>query len=681
MKPTVEIQSSGSSQSVILWRSYGYLRPHWKLVTGVYLTMVLIDLIAMVNPQVLRWAIDSGIGTGNDSLLTLAVGGLLALVLIKGVLTYYEGVWTEIASQSVAYDLRNALQRKITELSFSFHDQAEAGDLLSRAVQDVERIRFLTGRAIFRIIESIFLMIITAGVMLWMNPRLGLLALVAMPVLLIRSIRFGRVFRPLSLQIQKQLSVLTTRVEQNLRGVRVVKTFAQEDAEIKRFAIENQKWYDLSARSVSLQANNMPLLNLIADISSVAILLYGGTLVINHALTLGELVAFTTYVAQLVTPVRYLGMVLPAITIAAASAERVFEILDTAPLVADEPGAPSLVPTQGEVRFDNVSFAYGRQTGVLKDISFVASPHQIIALLGATGSGKTSVVNLIPRFYDPTAGCITIDGTDIQTVSLNSLRSQIGMVLQETTLFAASIRENIAFGKPEATQPEIEAAAQAAQAHDFIMQMPDGYDTAVGERGRTLSGGQKQRLAIARALLTDPRILILDDATSSVDSETEHLIQVALDRVMQGRTTFVIAHRLSTVHAADLILVLDKGRIVARGRHADLLQSSPLYAGIYHQQLKPGSVSIELRISYEFWNRRVQFGHGPTRRDGELRGRRWAAQADLQSACGDAPAGLPAPLHETDDGSICGHAGGLRLDVVDPVSVENHRGHLYRSGR
>ena len=481
-------------------------------------------------------------------------------------------LWTEVASQNVAYDLRNALQRKITELSFSFHDKAEAGDLLSRAIQDVERIRFLTGRAIFRVIESIFLMLITAGVMIWMNPQLGLLAIVSMPLLIIRSIRFGRVFRPLSLKIQKQLSVLTTRVEQNLRGVRVIKTFAQEEAEIERFAIENQKWYDLSALSAKMQSNNMPLLNLIANISSVAILLYGGMLVINQALTLGELVAFTTYVAQIVTPVRYLGMVLPAITMAAASAERVFEILDTAPMVIDEPGAPDLVLKRGEVRFENVSFAYGRQTGVLKDISFTAKPHQVIALLGPTGSGKTSVVNLIPRFYDPTAGRITIDGTDIRTVSLNSLRSQIGMVLQETTLFAASIRENITFGKPDATQSEIEAAAKDAQAHEFILQMPDGYDTEVGERGRTLSGGQKQRLAIARALLTDPRILILDDATSSVDSETEHLIQLALERVMHGRTTFVIAHRLSTVHSADLILVLDKGRIVARGRHEELLQ-------------------------------------------------------------------------------------------------------------
>src|SRR5512141_2265784 len=360
MKPVIEIQSPKTSQSAILLRCFGYLRPHWKLVTGVYITMVLIDLIAIVNPQVLRWTIDNGVESGNESLLTLAVAGLLVLVLIKGVLTYYEGMWTEVASQNVAYDLRNTLQSKITELSFSFHDTAEAGDLLSRAIQDVERIRFLTGRAIFRIIESVFLMVITAGVMLWMNPRLGLLALVAMPLLIIRSIRFGKVFRPLSLEIQKQLSVLTTRVEQNLRGVRVVKTFAREEAEIKRFTIENQKWYNLAAFSAKMQANNMPLLNLIADLSSVAILFYGGILVINHALTLGELVAFTTYVAQLVMPVRYLGMVLPAITIAAASAERVFEILDTVPMVDDKPNAPVLVLKRGEVRFENVSFAYER---------------------------------------------------------------------------------------------------------------------------------------------------------------------------------------------------------------------------------------------------------------------------------------------------------------------------------
>lgn len=564
---------------------------------GAYLMMLIIDLFNMINPQLIRWIIDNAIDSGNGveqrtGLLTAAVAALLVLVLIKGVFTYFEGVWTEKASQNVAYDLRNEIQRKITLLSFSFHDQAEAGDLLSRAIQDVERIRFLTGRAMFRIIEGIFLMILTAAVMIYMNPQLGLLAIAAMPLLAIQSIRFGRVFRPLSLQIQQQLGALTTRVEQNLRGARVVKTFAQEEAEIERFEAENRRWFDLSAHSARLQSISMPRLHLFANLSSVAILWYGGLLVMNNHLTLGELVAFTTYMGQLVTPVRYLGMILPAISMAGASAERIFEILDTAPDVHDEPGAPALELSRGYVRFEQVAFSYGRQSSVLKDITFEALPNQVVALLGPTGSGKSTVVNLIPRFYDPTDGRITIDGQDIRLVALNSLRSQVGMVLQETTLFAASIRENITFGRQDATLEEVEAAAKAAQAHEFIMQTPQGYETEVGERGVTLSGGQKQRLAIARALLTDPRILILDDATSSVDSETEHLIQMALERVMQGRTTFVIAHRLSTVQRADLILVLDKGRIVARGRHDDLLKTSPLYATIYQQQLKPKSSAL-----------------------------------------------------------------------------------------
>jgi ATP-binding cassette subfamily B protein len=437
------------------------------------------------------------------------------------------------------------------------------------------------------VIEGVVLMFITAIVLIFMNPQLGLMAIAAMPILAVQSIRFGRVFRPLSFQIQKQLAVLTTRVEQNLRGARVVKTFAQEEAEIERFEGENRRWFDLSADSARLQSINMPLLYLIANIGSVAILWYGGTMVIQGRLTLGELVAFTTYLAQLVTPVRYLGMILPAISMAGASGERIFEILDTIPDVREKPDAPALEIRAGYVRFENVSFSYGKHSDVLKDISFDALPNQVIALLGPTGSGKTSIVNLIPRFYEPTSGCIEIDGSKICDVNLNSLRSQIGIVLQESTLFAASVRENIQFGNPDATQAEIEAAAKAAQAHEFIMQMNHGYETEVGERGITLSGGQKQRLAIARAILTDPRILILDDATSSVDSETEHLIQNALERVMSGRTTFVIAHRLSTVQRADLILVLEKGRIVAQGKHEELMKTSSLYLDIYNKQLKP----------------------------------------------------------------------------------------------
>jgi ATP-binding cassette subfamily B multidrug efflux pump len=581
------------SQSQLILRCFGYLRRHWKLTAGAYLMMVLVDTVSIINPQLLRWTIDNGISAGKQVDLTLAVGLLLVLVVVKGFFTYFEGRWTEITSQNVAYDMRNELQRKITLLSFSFHDQAEAGDLLSRAIQDVDRIRFLTGRATFRVIEGMVLMLFTAGVMIWMNPQLGLLAMLAMPLLVIQSVRFGRIFRPLSAKIQKELGVLTTRVEQNLRGVQVVKTFAQEEAEIERFEVENGNWLDLSTVSARMQSFNMPLLNLIANVSSVAILWFGGMLVINSHLTLGELVAFTSYVAQLVAPVRSLGMVLPAITMSAASAERVFQILDTVPAVHEEPDATSISINRGHVRFEHVSFSYGRHSDVLKDITFEAQPDQVIALLGPTGSGKTTVVNLIPRFYDPTAGRILIDGMDIQRATINSLRSQIGIVLQETTLFAASIRENICFGRPDATQAEIEAAARAAQAEEFILQMRDGYNTAVGEKGITLSGGQKQRVAIARALLTDPRILILDDATSSVDTETEHLIQLALEQVMKDRTTFVIAHRLSTVQCADLIVLLDKGRIAAQGRHDELLKTSPLYNSIYHQQLKPRSVKPE----------------------------------------------------------------------------------------
>ncbi len=585
MKLPFRSPSTTPSQFRTLLRCFGYLRPYWKTVVGAYSMMLLIDLINMLNPQIIRWAIDQGILADTATPLTFSVLALLGLVLVKGLLTYFEGLWTEVASQGVAYDLRNELQRKITLLSFSFHDQAEAGDLLSRAIQDVERIRFLTGRATFRVIEGVLLMLLTAGVLLTMNPRLALLAVLIIPLLAVQSVRFGRIFRPLSMQIQKQLGVLTTRIEQNLRGARVVKTFAQEEAEIERFEQENRRWFELSATSARLQSWNMPLLHLIANLGSVAILGYGGLLVIEGNLSLGELVAFTTYMAQLISPVRFFGMILPAITMAGASAERVFEILDSVPDVREAEDAGLLQLTRGHVRFDQVSFAYGRHDDVLKTISFEVQPNQVVALLGPTGSGKTTVVNLLPRFYDPTDGRILLDGQDIRQVTIASLRGQIGMVLQETTLFAASIRENIAFGHPDASQAEVEAAAQAAQAHDFIIRMAHGYDTKVGERGVTLSGGQKQRVAIARALLTDPRILILDDATSSVDAETEHLIQQALERVMQGRTTFVIAHRLSTVQRADLILLLDRGRLLAQGRHEDLLRSSPLYQRIVREQL------------------------------------------------------------------------------------------------
>lgn len=571
----------------ILWRCYGYLRPYCHWVAAACAALLAISLLNLVIPQLIRLIVDRGIRDRDTRLLGLAVLSLVGLTLVKGGLSFVQNRWVEASSQGVAYNLRNAIHHKLASLSFSYHDRAETGQLLSRAIQDVERIRFLAGRASMRLFEGTVLLLGTAAALVLMNPRLALLALLTIPLLVQRAFAFGRRQRPLSLLIQQQLAVLTTRLEQNLRGARVVKAFAQEESEVARFDTENARWFDLSAGAARLQAVNAPLLTLIASVGLVFIIWYGGLLVIRGELTLGELVAFSTYLSQVIEPARRMGMTVPALAMAAAAGERIFEILDAQSEVQEAPDAISLPPLRGHVSFEGVSFAYFGRHRVLDRVSFEALPGQVIALLGTTGSGKSTIINLIPRFYEPTAGRITLDGFDVCRATLASLRDQIGIVLQETTLFAATVRENIAFGRPDASAAEVVAAAQAAQAHHFIMEMPQGYDTRVGERGVTLSGGQKQRIAIARALLKDPRILILDDASSSIDTETEHLIQAALERLMRGRTSFVIAQRLSTVRAADLILVLDKGQIVSRGTHDELLRTSGLYTEIYHRQLRP----------------------------------------------------------------------------------------------
>ena len=576
-----------ASEWHILWRCLAYLRPYWKLATGAYALMLLITGATLLVPQLIRWIVDGGIRNGNLQLLWWSVAGLLLLTAFKGGFTYLQGRWSEVMSQGVAFDLRNALHAKLADLSFAYHDRTETGQLLSRAVQDVDRVRFLTGRAVLRLVDSAILFIGTAIVLFFMNPSLALLSLAAMPILAYRAFEFGRRMRPFSQAIQQQVGVLTTTVEQNLRGARVVKAFAQEERQNDLFDGQNNLWFDISAQAARLRSINVPMLDLIANIGSVFIIWYGGLQVIRGQMTLGELVAFSTYLAQLIGPIRRVGMIIPAISMASAAGERIFEILDTPSEVQDAPDAIALPPVQGHVRFEHVSFGYIQRHKVLDDVSFEAMPGQIVALLGATGSGKSSIINLIPRFYDPTGGCVTIDGYDLRQVKLTTLRDQIGMVLQETTLFAATMEENIAFGRPDATHEEVIAAAKAAQAHDFVMSFPDGYATQVGERGMTLSGGQKQRVAIARALLKDPHILILDDATASVDTETERQIQTALSRLMQGRTSFVIAQRLSTVRQANIILVLEKGRIAAMGNHQTLLQQSPLYADIYDRQLRP----------------------------------------------------------------------------------------------
>jgi ATP-binding cassette subfamily B protein len=587
--------SSQPSRQRYLLRCFGYWRPYrWKVI-ATFVFVLLVTGLSVIIPQIIRWIVDEGITGPDASLLLWSVLALLGITLFKGILTYFQHRWLEISSQGVAYDVRNQLHLKLTELSFAYHDRTEAGQLLSRALQDVERIRFLTGRATLRVVEAILLFVATAIILFTMNAGLALLVALTLPLIAWRALYFGRRYRPLSVEIQDQLGVLTTRLEQNLRGSRVVKSFAQEEPEVERFREQNEHWFDLSALSIRLAAVNMPMLDFIANIGMVLIIGYGGWLVIGNSLSLGELVAFTTYLAQLTQPVRRLGIVLPAMAMASSGAERVFEIIDTPAEVKDAPGATPLGRVQGDVSFEEVYFAYPNRKRTLEDINFSVEPGNVVALLGATGAGKSTVVNLLARFYDPSSGRILVDGQDIREVTVASLRQQIGMVLQETILFVASVRDNISFGRPDASEEEIIAAAKAAQVHDFIInQLVDGYDTRVGERGATLSGGQKQRIAIARALLTNPRILILDDATASVDSETERLIQRALDNLMEGRTTFVIAHRLSTVRQADLILVLEKGRIIAKGNHRELMDTSPLYAEVYRQQLsrEPGELGV-----------------------------------------------------------------------------------------
>jgi ABC-type multidrug transport system fused ATPase/permease subunit len=515
--------------------------------------------------------------------MALAVVGVQALM---GLLNYGRGITMEWVGQRTIYDLRNAIYRQLQYLSFSFYDQAQTGQLMSRATADVEQLRRFVSMGSMRLLSSIFTFIFVLFTLLNMNWRLTLLSLCTMPLLVWAVAQFNRKVRPRHRMIQQQMAVLTSVLQENVTGARVVRAFAQEDREIEKFRQQNWSYLNFNVETVRLWAFYFPLMSFITGLGTTLILWYGGRSVIEGTMTIGTLVAFNSLLMRLIQPVRMLGWLVNMYNQAGAAAQRVFEILDTQPDVRDLPGAVQLPPIAGHVRFENVSFSYDGRNQVLTAVDIDAQPGQRIALLGATGSGKSTVINLIPRFYDVTAGRVTVDGIDIRDVTLESLRRQIGIVLQETFLFSASIKDNISYGRADATMDEIIAAAKAARIHDFIVSLPDGYDTLVGERGVGLSGGQKQRVTIARALLMDPRILILDDSLSSVDTETEYLIQQALEELMRDRTTFVIAQRLSTVKNADQIIVLQNGVIAEQGDHQQLLQQGGIYSEIYEMQFR-----------------------------------------------------------------------------------------------
>ena len=509
----------------------------------------------------------------------LAVGGSL--------FSFLQGALSARTAQGVAYDLRNQLYAKIQSLSFSYHDRAQTGQLLTRATSDVEMVHRFIGIGFITFISAVLMMIGSIALLFATDWQLALIVLVLVPLTFGVFGSFASKARPLFTKIQQRLEDLNTTLQENLVGVRVVKAFAREPYEADRYAQANRNLFDLNLVVGRMFAIAIPVIFLIANLATVAVYWIGGSQAIAGHISVGRIVAFANYMMMAFFPMLMLGMIIAMISQAGASAERIFEILDARSEVTEKPGAFVLPGIEGEVGFEHVSFRYfNKGDPVLKDVSLVAKPGQTVALLGATGSGKSTVVALIPRFYDVSEGRVTVDSHDIRDVTLDSLREQIGVVLQETMLFSGSIRENIAFGRPQAPLEEVIAAAQAAEAHDFITGFPDGYETMVGERGVTLSGGQRQRVAIARALLLDPRILILDDATSSVDYETEYRIQRALERLMEGRTSFVIAQRIATVLNADQILVLDEGEIVARGIHEELLHESSIYAEIYSSQLQ-----------------------------------------------------------------------------------------------
>jgi ATP-binding cassette, subfamily B, multidrug efflux pump len=567
-------------------RLAGYLRPYAPQVGLAYGAMLLATALNLIVPQVVKGAIDNGLASGRATALLGAAGLILGIAAVRGVMGFAQRYFGEWLSNRVGYDLRNHFYQSVQSLPFAFHDKARIGDLMSRATGDITETERFTGVGLMDLLATVLLLVGVVIAMILEDAWLALWVLIPLAVLVVAAIRFGAIMRPMFKKIQNQMGVLSSTMQESLTGIGVVKAFAREPYEFEKFDRENDKWFDMRYKAIHLWADYWPFFTFVLAVCILILLWFGGPQAINGEITVGSLFALISYVLMLNAPVLHMGFVVNLAATAGASASRIFEIIDTPNEIEEPADAIELTQPHGQVRFDDVSFTYGQGRSILHDVNFVAEPGQVVALIGPTGSGKSTITNLIPRFYDPTQGQVLVDGIDIRRVKLKSLRSHIGIVLQEPFLFNGTIAENIAYGHPDAPMEQVIAAATAARAHEFIQSFPEGYSTKVGERGVTLSGGQKQRIAIARALLYDPRILILDDSTSSVDTETEHIIQQALAVLMQGRTTFVIAQRLLTLKNANQILVLDQGRIIERGTHDQLLALGGHYRKIYDLQLR-----------------------------------------------------------------------------------------------
>jgi ATP-binding cassette subfamily B protein len=567
---------------------------YWRRALLAYFCLFAGAGLALVIPKLTGEGIDLALSSGGSSSLLLIAVAVAGVGLLRSVFSYWQTYLSEYLSQKVSYDLRNLFYNRLQSLSYSFHDHSQTGQLMSRATVDVEGVRMFVGFALLRGVYFIILMIAITVILLTLDWKLALISLSVLPFISFRTIVINRKLRVLWTKIQQGLGVLGTIVQENLTGVRVVRAFSREDSESKKFRNQAETIYNQEIEANNLLAANSPLMSFALFLAMAGILWYGGRLVIGGTMTHGEMAQFLLYLVMFSMPIRMLGWMVTLFSRAIASGRRIFEIMDAVSPVRDKPGAIDITEVEGIVRFEGVTFGYDSNETILNDVSFEARPGQVIALVGTSGSGKSTIANLVPRFYDVTSGRITIDGIDIRDLSLTSLRQNIGIVHQDTFLFSATIRENISYGRPDASFKEIVEAARIARLHDFIISLPDGYDTLIGERGITLSGGQKQRLAIARTILLNPRILIMDDSTSSVDTETEYLIQQTLAELSLGRTTFIIAHRLRSVQMADLILVMEDGQVVERGSHEELLTRDGLYQQLYNLQFQHQEVSTEL---------------------------------------------------------------------------------------
>lgn len=569
-----------------LKRLFLFFLPYWKTVLLSTALIIAQAAVGLVPPLIQRQIVDQVIANRDLSRLGGLVAALVGVYALLTLVTIGDQYVRHALGARVIVDMRVRLYGYLQRLSLSFFERTSTGELMSRVTNDVEALeQFLTHGTALTFVDLLRL-VGAAVVLLLLDARLAVMVMLPVPVLALCLRAFNRRVRPIYRRVRDRLGDINALLQDRLSGMRVVQAFGQEERELQRFAGESESYYRARVAGVGYMSLFFPAMNLISLMGTVIVLGAGALGVVRGQLSMGTLVAFLSYVAVFYEPVRRLVDIDNVFQQAIAAGDRIFELLDAAPDIVDAPDAIDLRDVQGEVRFDDVHFRYGTGDEVLRDVTFTIRPGETVALVGPSGAGKTSIANLICRFYDPSAGTITIDGHDLRKVKLASLRKHLAVVLQDTFLFNSTVRENLLYGKPEATEEELVAAAKAAHAHDFIVELPNGYDTEIGERGVRLSGGQRQRLALARAILVNPRILILDEATSSVDAEAEYLIQQALEAVLEGRTALIIAHRLSTIRNADRIIALEDGCIKEVGSHEELLSHGGLYSQLYHRQLR-----------------------------------------------------------------------------------------------